>query len=413
MIPGAMSDGGHTVKECELILEQGWELYIQSCEKARKMLIESEQFNFSDMVRAQAYAYLSQVQATAYNTIVAPRADYPRVYNNQVWEPIYSWLAPNPDFIYGYTLLNPQRRYRLRGRRGAAKMTVLQCQSKLFGYDMVRLGDYELDEFTVEPDGCYEITLCAEKQEGNWIRLSPEYPQNIFTVRRAFDGVDDDTGEIYIEPIDFDASQPFEQTPRQIAERLKTAGEQIEFVTDKITLELYNNSVKFAGGMNRPWVWDGAGSDLGGADQATYGMVPYHIETDEALLVECDIPEESWYFGAQMNDVWTDTLDYIYHQSSLSLGQVTLDNDGKARMVIAHEDPGIANWLDPVGNRHGLLIIRWYGLKGLEQPDVRVTNVASSELHQRLPGDTRVVTVLQRQQVLSERQRGFRTRYGV
>ena len=31
------------------------------------------------------------------------------------------------------------------------------------------------------------------------------------------------------------------------------------------------------------------------------------------------------------------------------------------RFVIAHRDPGVANWLDTAGHRHGTVGVRWVG----------------------------------------------------
>ena len=68
-----MSGSGNKMKGSELTLEEGWELYKRSCEKARKMLVESRQFNFSEMTRAQAYTYImiSNTGVAAINDIFA------------------------------------------------------------------------------------------------------------------------------------------------------------------------------------------------------------------------------------------------------------------------------------------------------------------------------------------------------
>ena len=53
------------------------------------------------------------------------------------------------------------------------------------------------------------------------------------------------------------------------------------------------------------------------------------------------------------------TLDYRNRQSSLNMSQVELEPDGSYRIVIAHEDPGVPNWLDCEGHRHGTIFWRF------------------------------------------------------
>jgi len=43
------------------------------------------------------------------------------------------------------------------------------------------------------------------------------------------------------------------------------------------------------------------------------------------------------------------TFDYAHRQVSLNRKQTKLDSDGSFRMVIAHRDPGVPNWLDTEG----------------------------------------------------------------
>ncbi len=47
-----------------------------------------------------------------------------------------------------------------------------------------------------------------------------------------------------------------------------------------------------------------------------------------------------------LGNPWWETVDYARHQSSLNGHQAVVDDDGTLRVVIAHKDPGVANWLD-------------------------------------------------------------------
>ena len=49
--------------------------------------------------------------------------------------------------------------------------------------------------------------------------------------------------------------------------------------------------------------------------------------------------------------------------------------DGSVTIVLAHRDPGVANWLDTAGHRLGTLCFRWVGAKETVHPRTRVVKV--------------------------------------
>jgi hypothetical protein len=57
--------------------------------------------------------------------------------------------------------------------------------------------------------------------------------------------------------------------------------------------------------------------------------------------------------------MWYISLDYINHQTSLNGTQAQVDPDGMIRIVVAHESPSIANWVETLGHRRGYLQFRW------------------------------------------------------
>ena len=83
----------------------------------------------------------------------------------------------------------------------------------------------------------------------------------------------------------------------------------------------------------------------------------WEIAPDEALVIEVE-PPEGLYWSYSLGNPWWETIDYGSHQSSLNGHQATVDDDGVLRTVIAHEDPGVANWLDTAGHSVGPIILR-------------------------------------------------------
>jgi hypothetical protein len=53
------------------------------------------------------------------------------------------------------------------------------------------------------------------------------------------------------------------------------------------------------------------------------------------------------------------TYDYAHRQVSLNRAQTRLGPDGSFRIVIAHRDPGVPNWLDTEGRAFGLVFWRF------------------------------------------------------
>ena len=74
----------------------------------------------------------------------------------------------------------------------------------------------------------------------------------------------------------------------------------------------------------------------------------------------------------QLSDPLWNSVDWLNRQSSLNAHQARLDGDGRLRAVIALEDPGVPNWLDPGGFDNGSVMI------ALESQQLRACAYAQS-----------------------------------
>jgi hypothetical protein len=89
------------------------------------------------------------------------------------------------------------------------------------------------------------------------------------------------------------------------------------------------------------------------------------------------VPVTPLYQGFHLANLWGESLDYANHQSSLNGFQTEWDGEGSARYVVAHRDPGVANWLDTTGVPVGFMTFRWtYAAVPAELPSVAVTKTA-------------------------------------
>ena len=77
--------------------------------------------------------------------------------------------------------------------------------------------------------------------------------------------------------------------------------------------------------------------------------------------------------------------------------------------MIAHEDPGVANWLDPAGYARGTSALRF--LLADEAPKVELERLPLAQLASKLPGDTPRVLPAERAASLERRRRAALRRY--
>ena len=116
--------------------------------------------------------------------------------------------------------------------------------------------------------------------------------------------------------------------------------------------------------------------DLGlAAFDAAYSMAPYVLAPDQALVIR-----GRWPTCRCANvDLWNrfqQTYDYSTKQVTLNRKQTKLDADGSFRIVIAHRDPGVPNWLDTEGRPFGMVFWRFFLPEGaIETPRAEVVPV--------------------------------------
>jgi hypothetical protein len=94
--------------------------------------------------------------------------------------------------------------------------------------------------------------------------------------------------------------------------------------------------------------------------------------------------------------------------------QSELDEDGVIRVVVAHRDPGIRNWLDTTGHREGFLTPRWAYSEtpsSDDWPEISCVKVPFDELREHLPASTRTITPEERREQVRVRQEHVQKRF--
>ena len=112
------------------------------------------------------------------------------------------------------------------------------------------------------------------------------------------------------------------------------------------------------------------------AFDAHYSMAPFFIGSDEALVITGRWPE-CQFGNVCLWNRFQQTFDFRSRSVSLNRNQAVLDSDGRFKMIIAHSDPGLPNWLDTEGNLFGLVFWRFFLATGdVETPQAKLMKFA-------------------------------------
>jgi hypothetical protein len=132
--------------------------------------------------------------------------------------------------------------------------------------------------------------------------------------------------------------------------------------------------------MGDPSAWDQGGGGGRGTPDQTYALGPYDLAADEALVMDVRFPPCA-YASAALWNRFSQTVDRRFHRSTINETEAVVKAVGVSRMVVAHTDPGVANWLDTGGHSRGSVFWRFL-LAELPPPPivcqvVRVEDVAT------------------------------------
>lgn len=397
-------------------LRDAWAEYHATLEHMRQLTEASAPFQGNAQHRAKAYHTLMEAQAMAYNFVIAPRMSHPRIWRNIGWQTDVYTLGQNcQDLIYGVLFVDGRQTYRMKGRMGDLKVFLLQVQNGIFGEPDVKVqGNYDWANFQIEADGRFEVILSPDEQPGNWIRLDPAHSFQFLHIRRSLTDWNGDAGELDIErisalPDDFYDADEFDEAA--MAVRIRRATLFVRYLVKAFNLNLYDMYMANAGGRkNVLSLLPGTTTSQVGSPSNNTAMAIFSLQPDEALILELDEVPSGDYWSFQLGDVWSRSLDHSNRMCTLNDREVSVDADGKVRVVVSLQDPGLQNWMDPCGRVEGTVVFRNYRSSAAPVPASRLVKFA--DLARELPADTRRVTPAERQQAMALRRQGQRKMYG-
>jgi hypothetical protein len=397
------------------VLRTAWDNYLATLDQLRADVEAAHQFVIAPEQRGMAYRQLMQIQAMAYNFAVGPRPAEPRAFHNTGWQTeFYSIGGNGPDFDYRVLFLDGSHTYRLSGRLNDARMTVSQVNSATPGQSNSRcLANYDFENFQINADTSFEIILSAKKHDGNWMELLPDADYHWMMIRPTLETWDAVPPEFQIErltPIDPKRAEVHEYSETAMARRIELATSFARYAITDWSIGYTQLVLRNAGSYNKFTTFNLVEAGELGSPAAQYLQCVYEVNDDEALIIEFDDEPNGEYWSLQIFDLWQNSHFFRTRQSALNCRQVAKDPDGKFRIVLSQQDPGIANWLDNAGFSHGQVL--WRNYKATKNTGHRIHRIKFNELARQLPAGVKQVSPEERVQAIALRRGAYRRRHG-
>jgi hypothetical protein len=359
--------------------------------------------------QAPAYAFLLAMLVARIEEHVVFDPDHPyfRVIDTRTREG-----GDNADQRYLITRLNGGQTYRIWGYLGSA----CRLEAQIYAGDPYspsgdgRMAAYlAFEDLQLEPGGAFTITASPDPRPGNWLENPPDSTRML--IRQVYsDWNHDDPGHVHIDRPGHEGDLKPLVTTADMAARLRATTASFSQHVRLWPEFVRTNYIEAAAPNTISPLFD-PGS-LGGVPGRWMAHGTFDLADDEALIVTTS-PAPGNYQGIQLCDLWFSSLEYASRQSSLTGHQARLDSDGRYRYVISATDPAIPNWLDTLGHRRGVILLRFDGATGpLEQhQNPTATKVPLRDLRGHLLEDTPTVTPQERSRQITARRKHVQRRF--
>lgn len=336
---------------------------------ADQTFLEGPRADMDALGVAEGYRHLTHLLGYALDLYL--EGDPERPVFTPLASPTQKILGDNVDSRYHFAPLRGDRRYRIRGRRGNdVYLAFCVYGGKPDGEWSERvIANVSQRDFTCAADGTFELVLAVDATGPNTLTLAPDA---VCVITREYYL---DRGAMRPATFAIEALEPVPAPPplddATLARRLRAVA---TFVRETIQFAPLPSGLP-PNLLGPPMPWNPGVPGWGTPDNV-YSLGLFRLEPDEALVIEGRAPR-CVYFGAQLWNRYMQSLDYRYHRVSLNASEIVFEPDGSFRLVVAHRDPGLPNWLDTAGHREGVVFCRWLQADELPaQPTTRVVPLA-------------------------------------
>jgi hypothetical protein len=407
-----------------------------------------------DRLLAEGYRYLL---GFLYGAIDRAQLDPRFTSFRRAIQPIDRATIDNADALYLHAPIDGNETYVIRGRaadtsawrgepvpssgRLAPQYVIVEvCRGyagdtghldELFSGVRAGTGSVDVSGLEVAPDGTFEILLAPQRPDGhsgNFIPTTSMRGDELVVadqviLRELFgDWEREDALDLEIVRVGADDEHPPALDARLVAERMRRIGEivrnQMLFWNEFYTVLLETHGDRNDDGQrfmplndfNQPMLSTMAIG--GGQSTNVYAGCVYELGPHEAMIITNRVPVRPASQGIHLSNLWGESHDYANHHSSCNAFQAEWDTDDTVRFVVAHEDPGVPNWLDTTGIRSGFISPRWaYSSPPDELPTIEATIVPFAQIRSALPPSTGVVGADERRERIRARQAHVQRRF--
>jgi Protein of unknown function (DUF1214) len=347
-----------------------WERFCDELKAAGATILRPEA-PATELDRAEGWRYLTRLARVGLEMMLEHgNPDFPVFY--QASNTTIKIGADNPDNLYLNATIAGDRDYRIRGVRGTVPYLSFATKANRYAVDgtMASTGELDARDLKVDADGRFEIIVSRARHPGNW--LATEADSSMLLVRNTFlDRAREIPASMTIERL----GGPSKPLPLS-AERLDRAlAATAAFVRG--TSHTFAEWAKlFRERPNELATVDQTMFIRAGGDPNIFYLHGYwSLREGEALVIELDPPEcELWNF--QLDNYWMESLDYRYVPVCVNKHTARHNPDGTVTLVIASENHGFSNWLDPDGHTSGTMLLRWTRAKSHPLPRCTVARLA-------------------------------------
>jgi hypothetical protein len=289
----------------------------------------------------------------------------------------------NPDALYFYTRIRGDRNYRIRGKRVGEVYLSFTVHSGdgnggwATGVDAAR----NMRQIQFADDGSFELLVGPTVDPERGLRTSA-HSQEIVTrhyFERELSAQLDSTVRplLLIEALDADVPGTA-PSDADIARRLQTVS---NFLVANSTGRPKPDPKKMPSWfsiipnqLGKPMRWSSSdGGGLGAVDNA-YSAGRFVLAPEQALIIEGRLPN-CVFANVVLWNRYLQSFEYRYRRISLNRKQMRLESDGSYRIIVAHRDPGLPNWLSTEGRATGTVYWRFLLSEGdIDAPRTRLVN---------------------------------------
>ncbi len=321
----------------------------------------------------RALMHILEASLVGYFEQDASKPDFRRIVT-----PSRKLTGDNSDAIYFDAPLHPGNSYQIRGEVNGAVYFSMTIENDSFDGRMAKttggvINDTDID---IDEDGKFTIYLGGEPRARNWLPLKEGASR--VTTRHYFEQAEAAAKNTDREPrMHIECLQKTEASPPPDDASIAAGIRRVGMAVRSRTLDM-----PALGGAEMPAFLSPVPNEFPApqtpgnfglaAFDAHYSMAPFFINTDEALVITGRWPD-CRFGNVCLWNRFQQTFDYVDRTVSLNRTQTQLESDGSFKMILAHEDPGLPNWMDTEGNLFGLVFWRFFLVEGeVETPKAEV-----------------------------------------